>query len=416
MNTFKALSIALFMTAILPNAGAVDIYIYDFNVTTAEQANAVSNEPDIARISAIIQNAFSALSSEAISYKAITVQAPSKLGGTVRTIDNTVSALAVCFFFDIDLVMYGDVGMEKTKQQYTTGIKVYSKSQDSVIYELEYAKIVPAEEKYFEDLASVVNGQLRKTLSDLPQSASEKKIEQMQDKIGQAEAEKKEEAAAENADDGQLLTYMDKLLGIIEKQQSLLTEGTGTSTGQKSGTQAANTEKVFGLNVGIGYFFELAGVWKNLVIPLTTVQIGPKWNFLLYDTEVFDFYFRPGLFLDYSFSMNDFEASYNLYSRIQSAAGALGLEFAFEFVDLFGFYFGGGGEYNFDIVVFREGVTKDYYAYNTSALGAYGCAGFELTLGAEKNFVIGIHNSVRLVFYNTTYIDYKLMLTTMFKI
>jgi hypothetical protein len=403
---------AFILLTLMFNLQAEDLYVYSFNVlTTAQTGEAVTDEEGIQRLSSIFQKSFQSLSSESITYKPLTSQASDKLGETVRTIDNTVSALAVCFFFGIEFVLYGDVHIDKSRNQYTTEVKVYAKSQNSVIYELRYTKIVPKDEEgYVKELAAIVHSQIGGTLAALPQSSTDKKMEQLSKKT--EEAAQDAEAAKKQSEKDNIAPYMEKLINVLENIAPAIKENDPNQVNGK----IVNMEKVFGIFIGLGYFFEFSGVWKDCTVPLVTLQLGPKFNLLAINTSSFDLYFRPVFLMDYSASMNTPSAGYNYYSRIQSLAGSIGTDFFLEFLDAIGFSIGGGVQYNVDFIAFREGVSKDFYAYISNALGAYANIGLEFVVGNEKNIVLGINNIARWVFYDTIYFDYKILLTTMFKI
>jgi hypothetical protein len=418
----KLLNGTIFFTILLLHSGmyAADVLVYNFNVVTKGQevSQGATDENATARLSTIFQNAFSSISNDSISYRAPGGQSSKKVSSTLRIIQNKVNALAVCFYYDAEYVLYGNIEIDSASKKYSTVIQVYSKTQNETVFDIKYSKQAKDETTYAGDLADIVNKQLVETIKSLPPTPSEQRIEDIQKKLSDAEKKKAEESKVEQKDE-RLLSFMEKLLDTVQKNE---TQNQTQTKEEKSESKKESTKlpdkfpnKVMSFYFGVGYPFMLTGAWMDLALPLVTVQAGPKLHFTLVDTNSFDFCIRPGLYVDYSVSMYK-NAGYTDYFYIHSFGGSLGLDFYFEFNNIFGLALGGGGQYDFDVVTFREGVSKIWYSYMSYTSGAYGNLSLELVFGKEKNFVIGINNIVQFLFYNTMAINYRIMLTSTFKV
>ncbi|MBN2532503.1 MAG: hypothetical protein JXB88_06400 [Spirochaetales bacterium] len=300
-------------------------------------------------------------------------------------VTDTLDALAICFFYNIDFVLFGDLYLGGDEDQYKSQIKIYSKKTGDIVHTIEYSKTVENDITYAKELANAINQELMVKFA------------------GYSE----DDVIAEGKEDKRIL---DKLKDNKTNDSTEISDRIeGVDTIPEPG------ERIFGFYLSLGYYFQFSGEWKDSIMPSVTLEQGVNWSIRLVDNEFFDFYIRPFILVDYSFSVQDPYNTYHRYIHYHSLAFKVNLDCLFEFNDIFGFFIGFGPHYRFDIIDYRT-YSNSFYTDIPYALGLCVNAGVEFNLNKEGSFKIGLNSIFDITFFDSLYTDLKVLSYVIFKI
>jgi hypothetical protein len=310
-------------------------------------------------------------------------------------ITDTLDALAVCFFYNIEYVLFGELYINSDTNQYRAEIKLYSKASGDITHTIEYSKVAENDISFSSGLATTINQELMV-------------------KIAGISGEK--EQGDETTDEERLLdTVREELDKSDEDDRTARDDRRDDRRDDDRYTRDDGKEKVFGLYASLGYFIQFTGEWVGVVLPCATMEEGVQWALPVVDKENFDFYIRPALLFNYSFSVQDPFNTYHIYVHYHSLAVKGNVDFFFEYSDFFGFFVGLGPQFKIDIIDFRTR-SADFYTDIPYAFGVCGNAGVEFALNKPGTFRLGVNNVFDFTFYDATYIDYKILIYSIFRI
>ncbi|MBN2442168.1 MAG: hypothetical protein JXJ04_12515 [Spirochaetales bacterium] len=298
-------------------------------------------------------------------------------------ITDTLDALAVCFFYNIDFILFGELYIGGDAEQYRVQMKLYSKISGDVIHVIDYSSPAGNDSAFVTGLATTINQELMVKIAGVTEDSkiTDKKTDE--DRV------------------------LDKVRDNLDEQ----TDGDSSADDDKDREAAGSKitkEKIFGVWISLGYFIQIHGEWTGIVMPTATLEQGVNWSLRAIDGKTFDFYIRPSLLFNYSFSVQNPYNTYHNYIHYHSLTVKANVDFFFEFYDFFGFFAGFGPHYKIDIIDFRVR-SADFYTDITYALGLSANAGVQLSLNKEKNLDFGLNNIFDFTFYQNTYIDYKIL-------
>lgn len=307
-------------------------------------------------------------------------------------VTDTLDALAVCFFYNIDFILFGELYLGGDDDQYKAQINVYSKKSGDIIHTIEYSKTVENDITYVKGLASAVNQELMVKFAGYSEDSV---------------------IAGETDEEGRIL---DQVRDELDERKD--TDDSSRIADQIEGadTKIPKTgERVFGIYVSIGYFFQLSGEWIDAIMPSVTLEEGVNWAIRLVNTKTFDFYIRPAVLFNYSFSVQDPFNKYHRYIHYHSLTFKGNLDFLFEFADIFGFFIGFGPHYKIDIIDFRT-YSDSFYTDIPYALGLCANAGIQFNLSKDGSFQLGLNGVFDFTFFNSIYIDSKVLSYVIFRL
>ncbi len=391
----KLILLSIFLL-ICSNLYTFEVYIDDFQINGEDPTD---NE----EILILFRNKLLQTSTNSITYRYISdIDTSENLD--ILPVKNTLGALAVCFFYNIDYILFGEIFMEPDINEYLAIVKLYSKEENQLIYDLRYSKKATSQDEFFLGLAYTLNQELTVTLQDELQLENER-LEQARI---EAEIMQQERLEQERLEEEQLEQEQTE----EEKSEEEMDNNPEETEDEEDNTENTDKNSIFGIFTSLGYYFILNSEWKEYIRPTMYLEFGIKLAFEPVDNEKFDFLLRPGLLFSYSFAFNrDREGRIIHY---HSLASRLLLEACFEFSDKFDFFIGSGVVYRFDIIDYQS-ITNNFITDIPYAFGTFVSVGLDFLIGKKRNIYIGVTNIIDFTFFNEIDISSKAMAHLYFK-
>ena len=388
-RVFKFIILSTFFLVDI-NLCAIDIYMDDFqiirlNSTEDQQVIEESNK----EILFLFENKLLQTTTNTITYGYFSDISTDKSGDfNISPIDDSLGALAACFFYNIDYILFGEIIIDIDNNEYFAIIKLYSNYKNEIIYDIRYSDNMIDQDDYFQVLANTINQELSVTLLE-ELLIEHEKLEQ--EKLEEEEEEEQEEEAKD-----------------IEEEEKDEEEEIVIEEDEKN----EDKNSIIGFFTSFGYYYVLNSEWKEFITSVTSMEFGIKFDFEAADNERMDFHLRPGLHFNYSFAFNKDRTG--LVIHYHSLLFRLLLEACFEFSDKFDFFIGSGVQYRFDIIDY-QGPTNTFVTDIPYALGTFASLGFDFLIGKRKNTYIGVTNIFDFTFFNEIDVNTKFLLHFYFK-
>ena len=396
---------------------AYEVYIYGFQVYSVDSSSnktEIVDQDKVNEITSILYNKISAVSEKELVYKILNSNENNPVSEYVNVIKSNLDALAVCTFLDIEYVLFGELLIYPDKSEYSTFIQVYGKPENDIIYDIQYSKKANSIDNFFTETSNIVNQQLYEKITGKKWKIVEKILTRM-DEINKntnlKNAELKETEGDLSLEEKKENEYLDKLIQVLEESDIIRTEEGEILLGSSTGP----VKKLLSVYASIGYFFTLAGEWKDVLINCVVLEEGIKLDFVFVNSKDFDFILRNGFLFLYSFAIQSQESTYIYYIHYHELTAKISFELLFEFGDFFGFLIGVGPQYRFDIIDHAKHMGE----FNTDipfGLGLFCNLGFEFLTGKKKEIGIGINNIFDFTLFQETKINYRIFLYSLFKI
>ncbi len=397
-RAFKFIIVSIFLLLGV-NLYAIEIYIDDFQVirlNPTEDEKVIEEENE--EISALLKNKILQTSTISLTYIPISNISNKPDDLNILPIKNTLGALAACFFYKIDYILFGEISIETYNNKYLTIIKLYSKEENRIIYDLSYTENVNDQNEYFLGLVNTINQELTVILKQ--ERLEQEKLEQ--EKL---EQERLEQARLEQE-------WLEQERLEQAKIEEEINNEPEEDENEENNAENEDKNSIIGFFTSIGHYFILNSEWKESISSVTCLELGIKFDFEVADNEKFDFLLRPGFLFDYSFAFNKERDGQIIHYH--SLTSRLLLEAAFEFSDKFDFFIGSGIQYRFDIIDYQS-PTNSFVTDIPYALGTFASLGFDLLIGKRKNTYIGLTNILDFTFFNELDINLKVMVHLYFK-
>jgi len=379
------------------NFNFFNLYSYEIYISKLQGFYQARSEADVLTrkvdfISNELKKELLRQSSDIITYEDLGILAQKRRRDyDAEPITDTLDALAVSFFYNIDFILYGELYLGGENSQYKAQINVYSKNSGDIIHTIEYTKNVENDITFAKGLASTINQEL----------------------MVKFEGYSEDSVIAGEKDDKN--RSLDVLNDRGDRKSS--EDGSSSISDQIHGadTKIEPEERIIGVRTSVGFFLQFSGEWIEAVMPTATVEEGLQFDFMIVDGKSFDFYLRPSILFNYAFAVQDPFNTYHRYIHYHSLAFKLNLDFFFVLNGFFGFFVGLGPHYKVDIIDFRTH-SDDFYTDIPYALGLSGNLGVEFSLNKQRSFSLGLDGIFDFTFYNDIYIDSKFLTYFVFRI
>ena len=401
MRLKTAIFLLPFLFILNTNMFTAEIYLSSLKVYV--NARNIREERTLAeeleKFSPRFKQAMTRQSGEIVSYKDVG-SLPRKPGSNIvrEPVTSNLDALAICFFYKLDYILYGELYHEADEDLYRTYLNLYSAEEGEVVKKIDFSRTTTSEDVFLEGLATALNKEIMILFAGYKGEEEDERSTGTVTEGGREEKDERDEQRTETA-------RQDGREAETERESR-------TGSGEE---ETGPNENAFGIYLSLGYFIQYLAEWKGAVVPAAAMEEGVKWSILAADGESFDFYIRPSLLITYSFAVQDPSNTYHRYIHYHTLSGKGTLDFLFEFGDTFGFFLGGGLLYRIDIIDFRTRAGT-FYTDIASTLGCAANLGLEFFVGKRKNIGMGVTNSLEFAFFSEMALEHKILAHFLFKI
>ncbi len=400
---------------------AVDVLLSEIAVVpaTAVSSAAAAEMNSRSAVSRLLNAEIRRRSSEALSYRSIfDVEAGAYSGPEL--VSNDLQALAACVFYRVPYVMYGSILVDSTAATYTALLKVYSRDSHAVVLEVRQSAAAPAVDVFVRQLAGIFHQQLTLELLSGDRGAPAAQLAPVAPlaplapvqpapvaPLAPAPAAPPAAAAlqpapvappAGPAPAAQPAPLPPQPAAPPPQPAAAPLPAAPAAVPSAAGPAARPRRSPVELlaYVAGGYFFAVKEEWSGVVTPWVMIEGGVKTGLTLARGDAVDFRIRPGLLVNYAFSINE---PTEAIAHYHSLTPRLPLELCLGIRDRLNFWLGGGPEYRVDIIDYQT-LAENFVTDVSFALGIYGSAGFEIFLGKQRSIAIGISDNLDVAFFS----------------